>query len=141
MELVRGYVFSRPFMGERVPQHVQNIVIRDYCIRQNLQYLLSATEYAMPNCHAMLWKVLRDLSKIDGIVAYSLYQLPEDNSEREEIFQTVIDSQRAIHFAVEGLRMSTRSEQARIEAIWRVKKIMPYCLSGDELRHQLVCAD
>ena len=34
---VRGYIFSRSFMGERVPQHVQNIVIRDYCEKNNLE--------------------------------------------------------------------------------------------------------
>ena len=28
MNKVRGYIFSRSFMGERVPQHVQNIVIK-----------------------------------------------------------------------------------------------------------------
>ena len=28
---VRGYIFSRSFFGERVPQHIQNIVIRDFC--------------------------------------------------------------------------------------------------------------
>ena len=28
---LKGYIFSRPFMGEQVPQHVQNIVLRDYC--------------------------------------------------------------------------------------------------------------
>ena len=31
MKKVRGYIFSRPFMGERAPQHVQNIIIRDFC--------------------------------------------------------------------------------------------------------------
>ena len=45
----RGYIFSRPFHGNRVPQHVQNMVIRDYCQRNGLNYLLSATEYAMPD--------------------------------------------------------------------------------------------
>ena len=44
---VRGYIFCRSFMGERAPQHVQNIVIRDYCKKNQLSYLLSATEYAM----------------------------------------------------------------------------------------------
>ena len=28
---VKGYNFSREFMGERAPQHVQNIVMQDYC--------------------------------------------------------------------------------------------------------------
>ena len=27
----KGYIFSRPFFGERAPQHIQNIILRDYC--------------------------------------------------------------------------------------------------------------
>jgi sporadic carbohydrate cluster protein (TIGR04323 family) len=46
---VKGYIFSRPFFGERVPQHIQNIVLRDYCRRNNLKFLMSATEYAIKN--------------------------------------------------------------------------------------------
>ena len=71
MNKVRGYIFSRPFMGERVPQHVQNLVIRDYCERHQLQFLLSATEYAMPNCHLIFEQILSELSDLHGLVAYS----------------------------------------------------------------------
>ena len=47
----RGYIFSRTFMEERVPQHVQNLVIRDYCTIKQLDYLLHVTEYgAEPIC-------------------------------------------------------------------------------------------
>lgn len=35
---LKGYIFSRPFLGERVPQHIQNIVIRDYCIKNNITF-------------------------------------------------------------------------------------------------------
>ena len=49
MKRARGYIFSRSFMGERAPQHVQNIVIRDFCKKKSLSYLLSATEYRMKN--------------------------------------------------------------------------------------------
>ena len=75
MNGLRGYIFSRPFMGERVPQHVQNLVIRDYCKKQGFQYLLSATEYAMPNSHLILQQVLDELSELDGIIFYSLFLL------------------------------------------------------------------
>ena len=54
LKKVRGYIFSRSFMGERVPQHVQNIVIRDYCNKNNLFYLLSSTEYSVKNSHLIL---------------------------------------------------------------------------------------
>ena len=75
MNRVRGYIFSRSFMGERVPQHVQNLVIRDYCKKKDLQYLLSATEYAIANSFIILQEVLKELPKLDGIVFYSLFLL------------------------------------------------------------------
>ena len=52
---------------------MQNLVIRDYCKKQGLQYLLSATEYAMANSHLILQQVLNELPKLDGIVFYSLF--------------------------------------------------------------------
>jgi len=126
---VRGYIFSRPFLGERVPQHVQNLVIRDYCNKQGLQYLLSATEYAMANSHLILQQVLEELSKLDGIVFYSLFLLPEDKAERDRVIQIILKKEKTIYFAVEGLRMSNKTEHERIENIWQVKKVLPTCLN------------
>ena len=47
MKNLKGYIFSRKFYDERVPQHIQNLVLRNYCQVNKLHYLLSATEYAM----------------------------------------------------------------------------------------------
>ena len=124
---LRGYIFSRPFMGERVPQHVQNLVIRDYCKKQGLQYLLSATEYAMPNSHLILQQVLDELSELDGIIFYSLFLLPEDTTERDRVIQIILKKEKTIYFAVEGLRISNIPEYERIEIIWQVKKVLPNC--------------
>ena len=52
-------------MGERAPQHVQNIIIRDYCKRNNFTYLLSATEYAMKDSYLMLDDVVKKLKSTD----------------------------------------------------------------------------
>ena len=60
----RGYVSSRSLLGQRAPQRVQNLVIRDYCERNELMYLLSAVEYVMDDCYAMLEKLLMELSLI-----------------------------------------------------------------------------
>ena len=123
----RGYIFSRPFMGERAPQHVQNIVIRDYCSKKDIHYLLSATEYAMGNSNLVLRQLINDLPSIDGIVAYSIFQMPEDNSERQSIFSKIISLNKEIHFAVEGLSLYDNDSLNRIEDIWQVKKTMPDC--------------
>jgi sporadic carbohydrate cluster protein (TIGR04323 family) len=123
----RGYIFSRPFMEERVPQHVQNIVIRDYCSKQGIQYLLSATEYAMENSALTLRQLVKDLSSIDGIVAYSIFQMPEDDNERQSIFNSVLSLKKEIHFAVEGLSIYDIETYNHIENIWKVKKTLPHC--------------
>ena len=125
----RGYIFSRPFMEERVPQHVQNIVIRDYCSKQGIQYLLSATEYAMENSALTLRQLVKDLPSIDGIVAYSIFQMPEDDNERQSIFNSVLSLKKEIHFAVEGLSIFDNETFNHIENIWKIKKTLPHCES------------
>ena len=56
---LKGYIFSRPFFEERVPQNVQNIILRDYCKKKNYSLLLSSTEYVLPNSSLILFDVYR----------------------------------------------------------------------------------
>ena len=130
MSGVRGYIFSRPFMGERVPQHVQNLVIRDYCKKQGIQYLLSATEYAMAGSHLILQQIMDELPQLEGIVFYSLFLLPEQKLERDRVTHVILENNKTIHFAVEGLLISNKTEQERIETVWQIKKTLPHCLNG-----------
>ena len=126
-KLLRGYIFSRPFMEERVPQHVQNIVIRDYCSKNDFQYLLSGTEYAMDNSFLMLRQLVKSLPSIDGIVAYSIFQMPEDDVERQSIFRNILKCKKEMHFAVEGLSLFDNDSFSNIESIWQVKKTLANC--------------
>ena len=130
----RGYISSRSFGGERAPQHVQNLVIRAYCERHELEYLLSATELAMPGCFLMFEQLLNSLESLEGIVCYSLQQLPDDASKREEIFERIILTGRSIHFAVEGLYVRDFSSARRVGEIAEVQSVMAFCLSAKELR-------
>ena len=129
----RGYISSRPFGGQRVPQHIQNLVIRDYCQRNGLQYLLSATELAMPNSFLMLTQLQDDIEKLDGIVFYSLSQLPEKDKQRMELFRRVISVKRCVHFSVEGLCVTDWASARRVEQILQVQSVMPACLSTKSL--------
>ena len=121
-------------MNERVPQHVQNLVIRDHCKKQGLQYLLSATEYAIENSYLILNQVLDELTQLDGIVFYSLFLLPEKNLERDKITQIVLDKNKTIYFALEGLKMSNKKERERIETFWQVRKTLPYCIKNTNIQ-------
>jgi sporadic carbohydrate cluster protein (TIGR04323 family) len=108
-------------MGERAPQHVQNRVLRDYCNRNGHQLLLAATEYAMESSTLILETVLQELEQIDGIVMYSLFQLPRDATERRHVMERVISAGRSIHFAVEGICVQDVPSANSVEEYWRVK--------------------
>ena len=114
-------------MGHRVPQHVQNLVIREYCKKRELHYLLSAAEYRMPSCDLILWQVIGELTHLHGIAAYSIYQLPESSSKRLQVIKTVLEARKTFYFAVEGLKLSNAIEHERIEALWQVSRIIPQC--------------
>ena len=124
MKKVRGYIFSRTFVGERVPQHVQNIIIRDYCKKNSLDYLLSASEYKMKNSFLILSDLISNFNDIFGIVAYSLFQLPGDYNERNKILGKIIKKKKVIFFAVEQMKVSNLEEQNNINSIWEIKKIL-----------------
>tara|TARA_B100001121_G_C18686015_1_gene620710 strand:+ start:296 stop:691 length:396 start_codon:yes stop_codon:yes gene_type:complete len=127
MKKVRGYIFSRPFMGERAPQHVQNIIIRDFCKKNSLHYLLSTTEYKMKNSFLMLKNLISDMKNIDGIVAYSLFQLPENYEYRTEVLKKIIKKKKFIFFAVEQMKISNFQDIVRINKIWGIKTVIPSC--------------
>jgi sporadic carbohydrate cluster protein (TIGR04323 family) len=127
MKKLKGYIFSRSFMGERVPQHVQNLVIRDYCQKNNYQYLLSATEYAMEGCHLILEQLVQEICAVDGIALYSMYQLPEDSNKRKDIIQRILQAESSLHFCVEGLSILNQETFIRVEDIWKVKSVIQNC--------------
>ncbi len=127
---VRGYIYSRAFQGERVPQHVQNLVIRDFCNKHNFQYLLSSAEYAMDGSSMMLHQITKELQKIDGIVAYSIFQLPENNLERNNFLNNILEQKKIIFFAVEGLKVLDIKTKNNIEEIWKIKKTLKFCIES-----------
>ena len=121
----RGYISSRPwFNGERSPQHVQNIVLRDFARRKGLTYLLSAVEYTMPNCFQMLKVVLEELPQLDGILCYSLFMLPEEDAKRIAIYNQILTANKAIYFALEDITFSSTSDIVLVEDIWLVQKLI-----------------
>lgn len=130
----RGYVTSRPFMGERAPQHIQNLVIRDYARRLGLSYLLSVSEYAMTGSQMILDQVLDDLADLDGIICYSIFQLPTRAERRRAVYARVLSAGRELHGAVEGLVLRDAADAARIEDIWRVRQVLAACPSADAVR-------
>ena len=119
----RGYVFSRSVDSHRVPQHIQNLVIRDYAARRKLHYLLSATEYAMPGCYLILEQVLADLAALDGVILYTMFMLPPAPPARAKVYHRMIEAGCSLHAAVEGFVLEDEADVERWENVLRTADI------------------
>ena len=116
----RGYIASRPIRGSVIPQRVQNLVIRDYCTRRGLVYLVSSAEYAMPECYMMLENVLRELPKLDAIVCFSVFMLPAQAVRRHELYARIFSAGAVLHAALENLELRSPQEIERFEDLLSV---------------------
>tara|TARA_A100001011_G_scaffold363304_1_gene413106 strand:+ start:235 stop:1296 length:1062 start_codon:yes stop_codon:yes gene_type:complete len=118
---LKGYIFSRPFLGERVPQHIQNTVIREYCKKNNFTFLLSATEYAFEGSLYILSELINKLENYEGIIFYSLFQLPIKKYERHQVYRSIIKNKKQLHFVVENLSARNKNDFINIEKIFLLK--------------------
>jgi sporadic carbohydrate cluster protein (TIGR04323 family) len=118
----RGYIGARPLNGSRTPQHVQNIVIRDYARRKNLQYLLSAAEHTMPGSYMVLEDILDELPRLRGIICYSIFMLPPDAARRRDIYDRVLREGCDLHAAVEEISLGSNDGIQAVEDILMVQK-------------------
>ena len=130
---VRGYISSRKINGQLIPQKVQNLVIRDYCKNKNLLYLLSSVEYKMKNSFFMFQEILKELKLIDGIVAYSIFQLPNDENLRKKIISTILKRSKFIYFALENLELNKKSEISNLETIFKINQLLEHSPQNFEI--------
>jgi sporadic carbohydrate cluster protein (TIGR04323 family) len=114
----RGYIASRAVNGMRIPQRIQNMVVRNYAHARGMTFLLSATEYGMDRCLMMLQSVLEEeLDRLDGIIFFSLYMLPAGAADRRRIYERVLGRGRELHFALEELAIRDWGDVPQIEDI------------------------
>ncbi len=123
----RGYVSSRPIDDHRVPQHIQNIIIRSCAKKYGLLFLLSGTEYKMTETFLMLRQMLDESDLIEGIIFYSMFMLPSEKEKRVDILKKALDRNLIIYFAVEDVKMVDEKDMARCEDLFQlsatIKKI------------------
>lgn len=129
----RGYIFGRPFFGERVPQSVQNLVIRNYCENQKVNFLLSKAEYVIYDSYSILDYIIGNLKKVDGIVFYSILMLPKNQLYRKKIYKKIILNKKKLCFALENVSIKNEKDISRIEDIINTRIVLDYCPKPKEL--------
>ena len=114
----RGYVTSRPFGGFSIPVPVQSLVLRDYCQRNGLIYVLHANENIFPHSYLVLEGMVRDLTSYQGIVACSIHMLPQTVKRRRQVFDAVLSQGAEIRFCLEEIIVADPAGIDRLEEIF-----------------------
>lgn len=121
------------------PQHVQNLVVRDYATRNELPFLLSATEYAMPGCFMMLDTAVGSLAEVEGIIFFSLFMMPSDQDRRHRIYRKALALGRSLHFALENLAFESERDIDRLEDMFRVEHLAKGALRSSDFDVETAC--
>lgn len=102
MDSARGYIASGEFNGHRIPQHIQNQIVKSYCDANRLKFVLSRAEYWINgSTDCQLWAALKEGFK--HIVFYSIWQLPKREVVRKKVYEYCIKNKITLHFATEGM--------------------------------------
>ena len=125
---LKGYVSSRSIANQIVPQSIQNSLLRNYCKENNFKYVLSATEYSPENSFLMLEKTLNEIELYDGIIAYSIYQLPKSHNYRNFILKKIVRKKKLFCFVLEKTIIKNISGIESLNQILKINELLPYCL-------------
>ncbi len=127
--IYKGYIASRSIRDLKIPQRIQNLVIRTYAEKNGKIFSLSATEYIMEECHMMLQSLVQEAHQYEAIAFYSLYMLPASAVSRKLIYEGILATGAEIHFAFEELSIKHPKDIALIEDI-----LLSKSLSQDDQR-------
>lgn len=135
MKIFKGYISSRRLIdGRYVPQKLQNLTIRNTCERFNVKFLLSSTEYIFNNSYSMLQDLIKNyLYKIDGVAFYSVFQLPENKTQRNKLLRNVIKKNKELIMCNEKLHIKSKLDLDLIDNYINISKALKNCPSKNAL--------
>lgn len=80
----------------------------------------------MPDAYIVLNRLMSGRGESDGLVFYSLRQLPASQDHRQKFFNAILESGREVHFAVERMAIQSKADIDRVNQILCVEAILPY---------------
>ena len=130
--LARGYIASGEFNGNRIPQHLQNQIVKSYCDANGLEFVLSRAEYWINGAtQCQLWAALQEGFK--NIVFFSLWQLSSIQKDREKVYYYCKYNHIILHFATERMHVNPdESSFADLETLIQSNLVMSQRSKDDD---------
>ena len=89
-------------------------------------FLLSSVEYKMKNSFLILEEVLKELPKINGVVMFSMFQLPFNDEKKKKIYKKILNK-KYLCFALENIIVKNSKDVDDFDKIFKLNKLLKYC--------------
>lgn len=117
-----AYATSRPIGQFVIPVPAQNSCLREYAVRNNLEYAMPQLEHKYQNCFMQLYSVIENSEKNDIIGLYSLETFRENPKKSLEIIKYALKKENSFYFVLENLSIKNIEDFMKILKIWFVQK-------------------
>lgn len=105
-----GYLYSRPINGTFIPHKVQNIIIRDYCKNNGIDFPLGNTEVNLDGSWQVLNSLLVEVENHSNLLFYSIETINESHFPLKDLCKIVEEKNLSLHFCVENYIFDSESE-------------------------------
>ena len=134
----RGYCTHNKFGEYKIPVPAQNIIYKDYVLKNNLHFKLSVSELFIKESYVTLFSLLKELNSLEGILMCSYSMLPSDIKKRNQIFNSILESNSELHFVLENLVLKSQRDIDKLEKIIRLKSIINSCPSLENIKSEII---
>tara|TARA_B100000989_G_scaffold93376_1_gene67826 strand:- start:4067 stop:4519 length:453 start_codon:yes stop_codon:yes gene_type:complete len=111
-----GYINLKPINGVIFPSYAQNQINKGYIV-ENLrgEFFMSTNENTYGKNNIVLRSLLEE-KNLKGVCFLSVFSLPDDKIQRQEIFKLAIKKKKHLHFVFEENSIKNKSDIDKIES-------------------------
>jgi len=120
----RGYVTSRGFGGYVIPVPVQSLVLRDYCTRKKLLYVLPVNENMFPHSYMVLDGLIENLESHEGVLMCSMHMLPQRPERRRRVVERILAQGCSLHLVLEDIVIASRKDLDKVEELLALSRLV-----------------
>ncbi|MDC0215844.1 hypothetical protein OAJ75_01975 [Candidatus Pelagibacter sp.] len=104
------YTNIRNFGDFHIPAPVQNLVLREYCINNNLHFSLPIEEYIFDNCYIELEGIISNLKKKNLLLLCSSEILPFETNYINYLINQLILNKCELHLILDKKVLKSKKE-------------------------------
>ena len=115
MAIYAGYINLKPINGVIFPSYVQNQINKNYITTKlNGEFFLSTNENTYGTNNIVL-RSLVDEKRIKGISLLSTFALPNQLTDRIELYKILLKKKKELHFVFEEIKLIKKKDIDKVE--------------------------